>query len=92
MSGIEDLEPGSRMKKASSMFAEELAELVQLYINKSEDRHRIIAILGTEFLDSMQEEGVPIESTLELILDEMDHRTREKTKPKEPFLRLIKNT
>ena len=93
MNGIDGQEHGSNERKTSNMFREELTELVNLYLAKLDDPNRVIAMLGTEFVNSMLDQGVDVSDTLDLVLDELDFRTKpEKLKPSKPILRLVKNT
>ena len=92
MNGIEDQTPGCR-GKTSNMFLEELTELVQMYLSKAEDRRNVVALLGATFVQTMKAEGVEVDDTLELVLDELDFQDKPpKNLPaKKPVLRLVQN-
>jgi len=91
MSGTEDQTHGSN-PRTSNMFLEELNELVKMYLSKVEDRHRVIALMGTAFVQTMIAEGVDVDTTLEVVLDELDFQTNVNNPPAEkPLLRLVQN-
>ena len=91
MSGTDQPEHGFNKRGTSCMFEEELTELVQFYLSKVEDPDRVIAILGNEFVSALENKGVDLEDTLDLILDELRFR-KEKSNNNKPVLRLIKDT
>ncbi len=92
MNGIEDQTPGCK-GKTSRMFMEELTELVQMYLCKAEDRHNVVALLGAAFVQTMKAEGVEVDTTLELVLDELDFQDNPPNNlpAKKPVLRLVQD-